>query len=129
VSSVDAWLFRIAVAVVTFFATTYGCRYVGRYLHQKEANERAHRERAYEEELEDARYLAKGFNDTQGYRDLEHKLSLEEMTNSYASPHYLEQNSVKIAGGAALVLMLLVGESALLYARKRESQRQMSRKR
>ncbi len=127
--SADAWIFRIVVAVATFFATIYGCRYVGRYLHQKEADEKAHRTRAYEQELEDAQYLAKGFNDTQGYRELQYKLTAKEMQESYARPHYVEENSIKIAGGAALVMMLLVGESALLYARKRESLRQMSRKR
>jgi hypothetical protein len=122
----DVWLFRIGSAAVTFVAVSFGCRYTGRYLHEKEATERAHRERSLDQQKEDARYLARGFSDTEGYRFLESELTAAEMSAAFAKPHPIDENRWKIAGAAALVVAVLGGESARIWAVKRDAQRRIS---
>lgn len=122
----DVWLFRIGSAIVTFVAVVFGCRYLGKYLHEKEAADLAVRTRSHEQEREDALYLANGFSDTQGYNKLSHRLTAAEMTASKATPHDLEVHRMKIAAGAALVVAILCGESARLFAVKQDAKRRIS---
>jgi hypothetical protein len=122
----DIWLFRIGAAVVSFVATTFGCRYAGQYLHVQEAQERAHRTRSTEQEREDALYLKDGFSDTEGYNFLSHRLTAAEMTSSYAKPHWLDLNRYKVAGGVALLIAIISGESARLFAVKQDAKRRVS---
>jgi hypothetical protein len=122
----DVWLFRVGSALVTFVALFYGCRHAGRYLHEREADEVAHRTRSEAEEREDALKLSKGWSDTKGYHTLSHRLKAEEMTASFAAPHWVEVERLKIAGVAALLVAILCGESARLWATKKEAQRRIT---
>lgn len=122
----DVWLFRIGGAALTFAAVYFGCIKVGRYLHEDEATTKANRTRSESEARDDAIYLRNGFNDTKGYRDMVAYLTPEEAATSYAKKHVLEENKEKIAGVAAIVAALLLGESARLWARKQDAKRRLS---
>jgi hypothetical protein len=122
----DVWLFRIGGGVVTFAALYVGCIKAGRYLHEDDATTRWTRTRAESEARDDALYLAHGFNDTKGYREMVSYLSQEEAAASYAKKHVLEENKEKIAGVGAVVVALLLGESARVWARKQDAKRRLS---
>ena len=122
----DVWMFRVGSALVTFVALIFGCRFAGKYLHQKEAHEIANRTRSEAEEREDALKLSKGYSDTKEYAQLSHRLKAEEMTASFSAPHWVEEERLKIAGVAALVVAIFCGESARLWATKKEAQRRIT---
>jgi hypothetical protein len=129
VARTDAWLFRIGSGVVTFLAVSYGCHYAGRSLHEDYAEKLAHRESAYDQEKADALTLAHGYRDTKGYLEREGMLSHEEIAGAFATPHELETNARLIAGIAGLVVAAIMGETARIWAQKREAQRWLNRKR
>ena len=122
----DVWLFRVGSALVTFVALIFGSRYAGKFLHEREADEIANRTRSHDEERLDALKLKEGYSDTKGYAQLSHRLTAEEMTASYSKPHWVEVERAKIAGVAALVIAILCGESARLWAVKKEAQRRIT---
>jgi hypothetical protein len=122
----DVWLFRIGSAVVTYVAVVFGCRYAGHYLHEREAYDRAHRERSIADQKEDAKFLSQGYSDTEGYRYLESDLAPADRTTAFSKPHWLDELRVKIAAGAALAIAILGGESARIWAVKQDAKRRIS---
>ncbi len=126
VRKTDVWFFRIGSAVVAFVVFIFGCRYAGKYLHEKEADEIAHRTRSHDEEQADAVKLSQGYSDTKGYQALTHRLTAAQMTASFSKPHWVEEERAKIAGIAAFIVALICGESARLWATKKEAQRRIS---
>jgi hypothetical protein len=129
VRTTDIWLFRVGLAVATFFGVSFGCKPLGHYLHEREADQIAHRERADSEAHDDAAKLMDGYGDTKGWEDMKGYLPVEQWKFATAKPHPVEENKEKIAGVAAIVLALLGGESARIWAAKQEAKRRISARR
>ena len=69
---------------------------------------------------------ANGYSDTKAYRDMVLYLSDAEAKASFTGKHDLEVHAPKIAAGAAILVALLLGESARLWARKQAAKRKLS---
>jgi hypothetical protein len=122
----DIWIFRIATAGVAFAIVFFGGRPLGQYLHVQEAEKIAHHERSLKDQKDDAKILANGYADTEGYHYLETELTLEERQAAFVKPHWIEEWRLKLAAGAAVIVAFMGGESARIWAAKREGQRRIS---